>query len=68
MNILSAIILITLGLSGLFAKDWWWRQTESRHRAAGLVSERTPEWDKSETQGSIGLIVLGILILLLSGL
>lgn len=63
--ILAAIMLIGWGLVCIFGRDLVWELRQHSSRAAGLVSERTPEWEGMTAVGGVVAIILGIVPLVI---
>ena len=55
------IIVILLGLSRIFAKDYWWERSKSKYDAIGLDVNRPANWDIDQTLIGLFAILLGIL-------
>lgn len=62
-SILLGVLMILLGLSMFFTKDFWWASQEFTNQARGLVSERTDAWEiGTNIRGSI-IVLLGFILI-----
>jgi hypothetical protein len=50
------------GVRMLFDKEWAWRRQERDNRSRGVLSYRTPEWERRST-GS-GYLMIGVAVAL----
>ena len=63
LALLPGLLTIAVGIFQLCARDASWRLTERSNRARGVPSERTPEWETSNTVTGILIVICGLLLL-----
>jgi hypothetical protein len=58
--LLASLFFLGMGALMVFQKDIVWDLTEWNHRRQGIVeTERTPEWEASQTLWGAILMILG---------
>jgi hypothetical protein len=53
---------ITMGLVNVIATDCVWKWQQSLNKSKGIVSDRTPEWDRRTRFQGYVMIVFGIVM------